>query len=253
MGKKNSNQDKFLPLIRAWIATSSNAAWEGLWLELYPYLIQCASTILQDEADQVDVASDSFVKIMTNLSNYDPKMSKFTTWCWRICTNACHDRFRRCHHSQLDPAHAELLPIDADHGETEDLATVSSYLVFRIPSEALADIMQVWWAHHAIPTPEAAAAVQAILDIHDVAWDRYGSIESLTAFLFALVRFSKLTAKDRVAAIKAIDAASPMSPAGFLMPFIGRDAVSLLVLLFGGTPLTLPTVAELQPRRRSKR
>lgn len=254
-GEKHDEQQqqRYVELIQKWRTEASNAAWEELWRMLFPYLVRCASTLIYDQDEQVDVASDAFIhKIMGNLHRYDPRTARFTTWCWKVTQNACRDRLRRRHASQLDDGTAAKLEA-AETLNSGDVSTVASYTVFRISDEAVSELIETWAAYKSIPNAHAQTAVKAILDEHSVAWRRHGSIEAITSFLFAVIRLSKLTAADKEAALCALDHASPNTPEGFLIPFIGKEAVSLMVLLFGGTYLHFPTIPELRPKRNVKR
>lgn len=245
MAKRNIEQE-YADLIREWRCYASTTAWEELWVRLFPYLVRCASTILPDADDQIDVASEAFVsKIMGNIHTFNPATARFTTWCWRITQNAARDVLRRRHTDQLDMRTAALIETTPDHS-TGEIATISSYTVFFIPDEAIREIVLVWLAHESQPTLAAQQAVEAILDTYDVAWRTHGSIRDITTFLFAVVRLAKLTDDDRAIAYRALNQLPPNSPAGLAMQFLGKERLALMLLLFGGTELQLPAIGALK-------
>lgn len=59
-----------------------------------------------------DVASQVFLKALTNLSRYQPRGLPFSAWLYRIAVNECNDFFRKTKRSRvvlLEEEHAEKL------------------------------------------------------------------------------------------------------------------------------------------------
>jgi RNA polymerase sigma-70 factor (ECF subfamily) len=67
---------------------------------------------LQNPAEAVDLAEETFVRVYTHRSRYDPR-HKFSTWLYAIATNLVRDKYRwRSRHPEVS--------IEAYAGETGD-------------------------------------------------------------------------------------------------------------------------------------
>ncbi|GAB4125668.1 MAG: RNA polymerase sigma factor [Rhodothalassiaceae bacterium] len=54
-----------------------------------------AEHLLGDRAEAEDVVQESFVKLWTDASRFDPARARFATWFYRVLSNAALDRLRR--------------------------------------------------------------------------------------------------------------------------------------------------------------
>lgn len=54
-----------------------------------------AERLLGDRAEAEDVVQESFVKLWTDASRFDPARARFATWFYRVLSNAALDRLRR--------------------------------------------------------------------------------------------------------------------------------------------------------------
>lgn len=72
-----------------------DAAW-GQFVDEYKSLVYsiCRLSDISDQ-DADDLAQDAFIKIWTNLPNYDPKRGGLTSWIASVTRNLRIDRFRR--------------------------------------------------------------------------------------------------------------------------------------------------------------
>lgn len=78
-----------------------DAAWADL-VEEYKSLVYsiCRLSEISDQ-DADDLAQEAFIKIWTNLANYDPKRGGLTSWIASITRNLRIDRFRRGRQDRL--------------------------------------------------------------------------------------------------------------------------------------------------------
>lgn len=54
-----------------------------------------AERLLGDRAEAEDVVQESFVKLWSDASRFDPARARFATWFYRVLSNAALDRLRR--------------------------------------------------------------------------------------------------------------------------------------------------------------
>ncbi len=59
-----------------------------------PMIFQLAFRLLYNEEDAKDIVQEVFIKIWRSIATFD-NSCKFSTWIYRISTNACYDRMRR--------------------------------------------------------------------------------------------------------------------------------------------------------------
>jgi RNA polymerase sigma factor (sigma-70 family) len=64
----------------------------------------------EEEADEADVAQETFVRVWSRAATFDPKVAQFTTWLHRIALNLAIDRFRRPRGDPIE--HAEHVATD---------------------------------------------------------------------------------------------------------------------------------------------
>ena len=86
-------------------------AFEELYEYFFPRIYNFIFARLKNAADADDVTSITFMKMNENLDLYDPSKAAFSTWLFRIATNAIVDHTRKVNRSQeiewdelLDPA-----------------------------------------------------------------------------------------------------------------------------------------------------
>jgi RNA polymerase sigma factor (sigma-70 family) len=70
-------------------AAGDRSAQKRLYTLLVPYLNAICKRYLQDTSHAQDVLQESFIRIFTNLRQYDAALSNFKTWSARITINCC--------------------------------------------------------------------------------------------------------------------------------------------------------------------
>ena len=76
-------------------ATTDEEAFEELYEYFFPRVYNFIYARLKNSADADDVVSITFMKVNENLDSYDPTRSAFSTWLFRIASNAIIDHTRR--------------------------------------------------------------------------------------------------------------------------------------------------------------
>ncbi len=76
-------------------ATTDEEAFEELYEYFFPRVYNFIYARLKNSADADDVVSITFMKMNENLESYDPARAAFSTWLFRIATNAIIDHTRR--------------------------------------------------------------------------------------------------------------------------------------------------------------
>jgi len=96
---------------------------EGAFVELYEYFFPRVYNFvyarLKNSADADDVTSVTFLKMNENLESYDPERAAFSTWLFRIATNAIIDSTRRQSNSQETEWEEFFDPAAPDYDEPE--------------------------------------------------------------------------------------------------------------------------------------
>ena len=69
------------------------SAFRSLVEEFQGYAFTLAFRVLCDEEEARDVVQETFLRVWSNLSRYDPAV-KFTTWMYSIVTHLCYDSLR---------------------------------------------------------------------------------------------------------------------------------------------------------------
>jgi RNA polymerase sigma-70 factor, ECF subfamily len=69
------------------------SAFRSVVEEYQGYAFTLAFRILCDEEDAKDVVQETFIRLWSNLSRYNPAV-KFTTWMYSIVTHLCYDSLR---------------------------------------------------------------------------------------------------------------------------------------------------------------
>jgi len=70
------------------------AALDTLLREQYPRILTACRRLLGRHADADDAAQNALISIARNIGSFDQR-SSFSTWVWRIATNAALDEIRR--------------------------------------------------------------------------------------------------------------------------------------------------------------
>ncbi len=71
-----------------------------------PKLLSLARRMLGDSAEAEDAVQDTFIRLWTHASRWQPGRAKFETWLYRVAMNQCYDRLRRRPTAPLDEAMA---------------------------------------------------------------------------------------------------------------------------------------------------
>jgi len=76
-------------------ATTDEEAFEELYEHFFPRVYNFIYARLKNSADADDVTSITFMKMNENLESYNPAVAAFSTWLFRIASNAIIDHTRR--------------------------------------------------------------------------------------------------------------------------------------------------------------
>ncbi len=78
-------------------------AFEKIYQQYAPILYSALLRWVKDTEVAENLLQDSFVKIWSNTSQYDPSRGRFFIWMYRICKNCCIDytRSRRYKHNRM--------------------------------------------------------------------------------------------------------------------------------------------------------
>jgi len=58
------------------------------------YVMALALRFLSDREDARDIVQETFLRVWQNLSRFDERRSRFSTWVYRIAVNLCLDRIK---------------------------------------------------------------------------------------------------------------------------------------------------------------
>ena len=81
-------------------AITDEEAFEELYEYFFPRVYNFIYARLKNSADADDVTSTTFLKMNENLESYDPARAAFSTWLFRIASNAIIDQTRRSSNTQ---------------------------------------------------------------------------------------------------------------------------------------------------------
>jgi RNA polymerase sigma-70 factor (ECF subfamily) len=142
-------------LIQRWRAGDERAA-EALYNRFHEGLFHLAYGLLSDASDAEEVAQDSLLYALSNITRFDPIRASFKTWLHIITVSRCRDRQRRRRLLSL-PFTAWLQqkaePIDAAHNpeqhalRAETRSQVWSAVQQLSPTLREAVILRYWAAH----------------------------------------------------------------------------------------------------------
>ena len=83
-------------------ARDDREAMEILLRRHYPRIYAICRRLAGNEADALDAAQEALIAISRGLKRFDGR-SSFTTWSYRVATNACLDEIRRRQRRQVEP------------------------------------------------------------------------------------------------------------------------------------------------------
>lgn len=108
-------------------ATTDEDAFEELYEHFFPRVYNFIFARLKNAADADDVTSITFIKMNENLERYNPNVAAFSTWLFRIASNAIIDHTRHHEKNQeteweefFDPAAPEYQEPEAQAITNED-------------------------------------------------------------------------------------------------------------------------------------
>lgn len=76
-------------------AKTDDQAFTELYQHFFPRVYNFIFSRLKNSADADDVTSDVFLKMNDNLEKYDASKASFSTWLFRVATNAVTDHARK--------------------------------------------------------------------------------------------------------------------------------------------------------------
>ena len=79
----------------------------------YPRVYAVCRRLAGNDADAADAAQEALIAISRGLKRFDAR-SRFTTWSYRVATNACLDELRRRRRRQADPLPEPLAGVGGD-------------------------------------------------------------------------------------------------------------------------------------------
>ena len=109
-------------------AMTDEEAFEELYEYFFPRVYNFIYARLKNSADADDVTSTTFMKMNENLESYDPARAAFSTWLFRIATNAIIDHTRRqdkSNETEWDEAFGPAAP-DEEEPERQIIASETS-------------------------------------------------------------------------------------------------------------------------------
>jgi RNA polymerase sigma-70 factor (ECF subfamily) len=80
------------------------AAAQALMARHLPKMLTLARRMLGDPAEAEDAVQETFLRLWTHASRWQPGKAKFETWLYRVTMNKCYDRLRRRTPGKLDEA-----------------------------------------------------------------------------------------------------------------------------------------------------
>lgn len=88
-------------------------------VESHQYMIYAlAFRMLVNEEDAKDIVQETFIRIWTHLSGFNPE-NKFTTWMYRITVNLCLDKLKKQKIIPLDINNVAIINSLSDSSEKE--------------------------------------------------------------------------------------------------------------------------------------
>ncbi|MCY3925556.1 MAG: sigma-70 family RNA polymerase sigma factor [bacterium] len=88
-------------------AAGDREAMEALLRRHYPRLYAVCRRLAGNDADAADAAQEALIAVSRGLRRFDAR-SSFTTWSYRVATNACLDELRRRRRHVVEPLPDQL-------------------------------------------------------------------------------------------------------------------------------------------------
>lgn len=118
MGKEYYNE-------LARVAITDEKAFEELYEYFFPRVYNFVFARLKNVTDADDVTSVTFMKMNESLSNYVPSKAGFSTWLFRIASNALIDHVRRQDRRKETEWEDTFEPVAPKKEEPESVVTTS--------------------------------------------------------------------------------------------------------------------------------
>ncbi len=88
-------------------------------VESYQYMIYTlAFRVLGNEEDAKDIVQETFIRLWTHLSDFNPE-KKFSTWIYRIAANLCLDKLKKRKYIALDINDLTVMNFESENFEIE--------------------------------------------------------------------------------------------------------------------------------------
>lgn len=260
MSHSTTTQDEFLALINRWQTLQDRDAWGNISASLTPWVSSGLISCGIPASDVEDLCADVLFRVMDKLHLYKPEMTKFTTWVVNVTRNFAIDRMKR-----RTPTLTEIDTVAhlISHNEgvsprlldSDEVEFVTSYVTFRLPTNAVHEIGEIFFEYSGCPSGPAITAVGDVLKRYHVAWQAHGMLSEVTSFIFALLRLAKSRQSDWTNAENVLGTYVACTPLRLIKTILGPAAAATLVFMFGGCELRLPNMTELTAlsRKRQRR
>jgi len=108
-------------------------------------LVIYCERMLGDRDEAEDVAQKAFIKAYSQLSNFDPGRSRFSTWLYRIATNEGIDHLRKSKRFTTSEDLEAMEPIEPDAIKEEMIQEVRKAVLALMPPEQRRAIEAYYW------------------------------------------------------------------------------------------------------------
>ncbi|NSW58310.1 MAG: sigma-70 family RNA polymerase sigma factor [Armatimonadetes bacterium] len=101
-------------------AAGDPAAWQALWKAVLDssLILSWARKRFNSRDDAEDAASEALIRAIKGFPTYEPRLSKFTTWVYKVAHNAFNGYYRRRVKPQKDIDSLEEQPVDVPDQRT---------------------------------------------------------------------------------------------------------------------------------------
>ncbi|MEY3566649.1 MAG: hypothetical protein RLZ19_663, partial [Actinomycetota bacterium] len=110
------------PISSEWVERGKSgdpAAIEAILRAIHPLVRNVCRGMLNDEADAEDATQNALINVVRNIDRFDGR-SSFTTWVYRIATNAAIDEARRRQRRRLRMVDDQHDVVDESHTASLD-------------------------------------------------------------------------------------------------------------------------------------
>ena len=114
--------------LMAAVAEGDRRAYEALVRAHLPAVTRYALRLLGNARDIEDIAQETFLRLWTNASKWDPAKAKLSTWLHRIAHNLCIDLLRKQQRLLLSCNFDEEFDSESDASGSQDSAPANSSL-----------------------------------------------------------------------------------------------------------------------------